>query len=104
MMCNNIGQIAYMDAVRNGLTRIYFGGFFIRGHPATMQRISYAVNFWSKGKIQVTSAHLLLMCHQHFINKAMFLNHEGYLGALGAFLHRHIPPQGIFICDSSLLD
>jgi len=72
MMCNNIGQIAYLDAVRYGLTRIYFSGFFIRDNPATMQRISYAVDFWSKGKIQ-----------------AMFLLHEGYLGALGAFLQRH---------------
>lgn len=71
MMCNNIGQIAYLDAVRHGLTRIYFGGFFILDHPDTMHRISYAVDFWSKGKIQ-----------------AMFLLHEGYLGALGAFLHQ----------------
>jgi len=69
MMCNNIGQIAYLDAVRHGLTRIYFGGFFILDHPDTMHRISYAVDFWSKSKIQ-----------------AMFLLHEGYLGALGAFL------------------
>eukprot|EP00026_Physarum_polycephalum_P005357 Phypoly_transcript_05389.p1 GENE.Phypoly_transcript_05389~~Phypoly_transcript_05389.p1 ORF type:complete len:413 (+),score=47.21 Phypoly_transcript_05389:339-1577(+) len=70
MMCNNIGQIAYLDAIRHNLTRIYFGGFFIRDHPDTMHRISYAVDFWSKSKVQ-----------------AMFLLHEGYLGALGAFLH-----------------
>lgn len=79
MMCNNIGQIAYLDAQRHGLTRIYFGGFFIRDHPDTMQRISFAVNFWSKGKIQ-----------------AMFLSHEGYLGALGAFLsNQNAQPAGM---------
>lgn len=32
--------------------------------------ISYAISFWSKGEI-----------------KANFLRHEGYLGAIGAFLH-----------------
>lgn len=28
---NNIGQIAYMNAEKYGLDRIYFGGYFIRG-------------------------------------------------------------------------
>ncbi|KAJ3038029.1 hypothetical protein HDV00_001073 [Rhizophlyctis rosea] len=42
------------------------------GHPITMNTLSYAINFWSKGRI-----------------KALFLRHEGYLGAMGAFL-RHV--------------
>ncbi|KYQ99797.1 pantothenate kinase [Tieghemostelium lacteum] len=69
MVSNNIGQIAYLNSQRYGLNRIYFGGFFIRDHPNTMQRISFAIDFWSKGK-----------------TKASFLVHDGYLGALGAFL------------------
>ncbi|EFA83432.1 pantothenate kinase [Heterostelium album PN500] len=69
MVSNNIGQIAYLNSQRYGLNKIYFGGFFIRDHPNTMQRISFAIDFWSKGK-----------------TKAMFLVHDGYLGALGAFL------------------
>ncbi|KAK4423830.1 Pantothenate kinase [Sesamum alatum] len=69
MISNNIGQIAYLNALRFGLKRIFFGGFFIRGHSYTMDTISVAVNFWSKGDA-----------------KAMFLRHEGFLGALGAFL------------------
>lgn len=37
-----------------------------------MNTLSYAINFWSKGTI-----------------KALFLRHEGYLGAVGAFMkHR----------------
>lgn len=101
---NNIGQIAYLNAQAHGLKRIYFGGCFIRGtriilqplsgpssllrtrlsseltvllyystgHPITMNTLSYAINFWSKGTI-----------------KALFLRHEGYLGAVGAFMkHR----------------
>eukprot|EP00118_Oscarella_pearsei_P014701 m.127990 g.127990 ORF g.127990 m.127990 type:complete len:153 (+) comp37940_c0_seq32:811-1269(+) len=34
-----------------------------------MRTISFAINYWSKGEI-----------------KALFLRHEGYLGAVGAFL------------------
>lgn len=69
MISNNIGQIAYLNALRFGLKRIFFGGFFIRGHAYTMDTISVAVNFWSKGEA-----------------KALFLLHEGFLGALGAFV------------------
>ncbi|KAK3589702.1 hypothetical protein CHS0354_015215 [Potamilus streckersoni] len=65
---NDIGQIAYLQARLHGLKKIYFGGYFIRGHPITMNTITYAINFWSKGEIQ-----------------PLFLRHEGYLGAIGAF-------------------
>ncbi|CAA0820909.1 Pantothenate kinase 2 [Striga hermonthica] len=40
-----------------------------RGHAYTMDTISFAVHFWSKGQAQ-----------------AMFLRHEGFLGAIGAFM------------------
>ncbi|KAK9277422.1 hypothetical protein L1049_006965 [Liquidambar formosana] len=69
LISNNIGQISYLTALRFGLKRIFFGGFFIRGHAYTMDTISVAVHFWSKGEA-----------------KAMFLRHEGFLGALGAFM------------------
>ncbi|KAJ3310341.1 Pantothenate kinase 4 [Boothiomyces sp. JEL0838] len=69
LVSNNIGQIAYLNAQAHGIQRIYFSGFFISGHPITMNTLSYAIAFWSKGKI-----------------KAQFLRHEGYLGAVGAFL------------------
>jgi len=68
---NNIGQIAYLHAEKHGLPRIYFGGSFIGGHSQTMNTLSYAIRFWSKGTKQ-----------------AYFLRHEGYLGAVGAFLKR----------------
>ncbi|SCZ99213.1 BZ3500_MvSof-1268-A1-R1_Chr7-1g09435 [Microbotryum saponariae] len=66
---NNIGQIAYMNAEKHHLDRIYFGGGFIRGHAATISTLSYAIRFWSKGT-----------------KKALFLRHEGYLGGIGAWL------------------
>lgn len=48
MVAYNIGQLAHLNATRHGIKRILFGGFFIRGHPYTMETISYAINFWSK--------------------------------------------------------
>ncbi|KAG6766401.1 hypothetical protein NC652_021976 [Populus alba x Populus x berolinensis] len=69
MISNNIGQISYLNALRFGLKRIIFGGFFIQSHSYTMDTIAVAVHFWSKGEA-----------------KAMFLRHEGFLGALGAFM------------------
>ncbi|KAL8643112.1 MAG: hypothetical protein Q9228_000292 [Teloschistes exilis] len=68
---NNIGQIAYLQSEKHNLERIYFGGSFIRGHRQTIQTLSYAIDFWSKGE-----------------KKAYFLRHEGYLGSVGAFLKR----------------
>ncbi|KAL9599962.1 MAG: hypothetical protein Q9179_003379 [Wetmoreana sp. 5 TL-2023] len=68
---NNIGQIAYLQSEKHNLGHIYFGGSFIRGHRQTIQTLSYAINFWSKGE-----------------KKAYFLRHEGYLGSVGAFLKR----------------
>lgn len=66
---NNIGQIAYMNAEKYGLDRIYFGGFFIRGHAATVATLSYAIRFWSKGT-----------------KRALFFRHEGFLGSIGAWI------------------
>jgi len=68
---NNIGQIAYLHAEKHNCEHIYFGGSFIGGHWQTMATLSYAIQFWSKGSKQ-----------------AYFLRHEGYLGAVGAFLRR----------------
>lgn len=72
---NNIGQIAYMNAEKYNLDRIYFGGCFIRGHAATISTLSYAIRFWSKGT-----------------KRALFLRHEGFLGSIGAWI-RNIEPE-----------
>ncbi|XP_077106184.1 4'-phosphopantetheine phosphatase isoform X2 [Ranitomeya variabilis] len=69
MISNDIGQLACLYAKQHNLSQVYFGGFFIRGHPVTMHTISYSINFFSKGEVQ-----------------ALFLRHEGYLGTIGAFL------------------
>ncbi|KAG6473224.1 hypothetical protein ZIOFF_067137 [Zingiber officinale] len=65
----NIAQIGFLVAALLGLKRVFFGGSYIRGHPSTMDNISYAINYWSKGQMEAT-----------------FFRHEGFLGALGALM------------------
>ncbi|XP_075667406.1 pantothenate kinase 1-like isoform X2 [Castanea sativa] len=65
-----IAQISYLVAAPLGIKRICFGGSYIRGHASTMDNISYGLNFWSKGQVA-----------------AVFLQHEGFLGAVGALLN-----------------
>ncbi|AET37283.1 pantothenate kinase Ecym_1024 [Eremothecium cymbalariae DBVPG len=65
----NIGQIAFLQAKIHNVKRIYFAGSYIRGHLTTMNTLSYAINFWSKGSMH-----------------AFFLKHDGYLGSTGSFL------------------
>ncbi|CAB9528182.1 Pantothenate kinase 4 [Seminavis robusta] len=69
MVTNNIGQVAYLNAQLNKTSRIYFVGNFLRGNKLSQRRLSFAINYWSKGEME-----------------ALFLEHEGYFGALGAFL------------------
>lgn len=81
---NNIGQIAHMTAEKYDLDRIYFGGCFIRGHQATISTLSYAIRFWSKGT-----------------KRAFFLRHEGYLGAIGAWI-KHLDDPLQMLDDKGL--
>lgn len=57
MVSYNISHLAYLNAKAYGIQRVFFGGFYIRGHPYTMETISYAIRFWSKAR----PLHLLLM-------------------------------------------
>lgn len=69
MISFNAAQIACLNARLHGVERIFFAGFFIRSQPRVMAMITQAVAYWGKGKL-----------------KALFLRHEGYLGAVGSFL------------------
>lgn len=69
MITINIGQVSYLNAQLMNTSRIYFVGNFLRENKLSQRRLSYAINYWSKGKME-----------------ALFLEHEGYFGALGAFL------------------
>ena len=70
MISNNLGQLAYLNALRYNCKHVYFAGNFLRvENTIAMRTLSYAISFWSKGTME-----------------GLFLRHEGYCGALGAFL------------------
>jgi len=69
MLSNNIAQLGYLNAQLYKLKRIYFSGGFLQDNEFVWSRFGFGVNFWSKGEMQ-----------------AMFLEHNSYLGALGALL------------------
>ena len=84
------GQLAYHNARCHNLKRICFGGHFTRSRPVVMSKLSFAINFWSRGEMKVSS---VLNCVVNRLSvaepdafQALFLLHEGYLGGLGAFL------------------
>ncbi|XP_048365699.1 pantothenate kinase 2, mitochondrial [Sphaerodactylus townsendi] len=66
---NNIGSIARMCALNENINRVVFVGNFLRINTISMKFLAYALDYWSKGQL-----------------KAFFLEHEGYFGAVGAFL------------------
>lgn len=66
---NNIGSIARMCALNENIDRVVFAGNFLRINMVSMKLLAYAMDFWSKGQL-----------------KALFLEHEGYFGAVGALL------------------
>ncbi|XP_020241723.1 pantothenate kinase 1-like isoform X1 [Asparagus officinalis] len=79
----NIAQVSFLVASLLGLNRVYFGGSYIRGHASIMDNISYAIDYWSKGQMQ-----------------AVFLRHEGFLGALGAFMsYESLNINGLILND-----
>lgn len=69
MVTINIGSIARMCADNQNIHRVVFIGNFLRVNQLSMNLLSYAVNYWSKGDM-----------------KALFLEHEGYFGAVGCFV------------------
>uniref|UniRef100_A0A674MJG2 Pantothenate kinase 3 n=1 Tax=Takifugu rubripes TaxID=31033 RepID=A0A674MJG2_TAKRU len=66
---NNIGSIARMCAVNEKIERVVFVGNFLRINTVSTKLLAYAMDFWSKGQL-----------------RALFLEHEGYFGAVGALL------------------
>lgn len=53
MIANNISQIAYLNAKVKGVDNIFFTGGFVSENSYLWTRLSFAINFWSKGTKQV---------------------------------------------------
>lgn len=71
MITNNVGSIAYLHSQRYEIQRIVFSGNFLKNNKVAMNSLAYSLRYWSSGKI-----------------KPLFLEHEGFFGAIGALLLR----------------
>ncbi|KPJ15415.1 Mitogen-activated protein kinase kinase kinase 4 [Papilio machaon] len=61
------------DLAHHHFLLVVFCGNFLRVNPLSMKLLSYAMSYWSRGAL-----------------KALFLEHEGYFGAVGCLLHLDI--------------
>ncbi|CAC5395002.1 coaW [Mytilus coruscus] len=66
---NNIGSIARMVATTEKIDKVVFVGNFLRVNTISMKLLAYAMEYWSDGAL-----------------KALFLEHEGYFGAMGCIM------------------
>lgn len=66
---NNIGLLARLCALNQNIEKVVFIGNFLRVNPIAMKLLAFAMDYWSQGTL-----------------KALFLEHEGYFGALGCLL------------------
>ncbi|XP_026393976.1 pantothenate kinase 2-like isoform X1 [Papaver somniferum] len=83
MISQNIGQIASLNARIYEIKRIFFGGSFIKDNTCALETLSSSVHYQTDGAA-----------------KAMFLRHEGFVGALGALMS-YENKHGLLIKDES---
>jgi len=70
MVAQNVTQIAFLNALVHGSERVIFTGNFLRHNRIAQRALSTMMYNWSRGNV-----------------KALFMEHEGYFGAIGAFLY-----------------
>ena len=66
---NTVSAMAKMCASASSVDRVLFIGNYLRNNRMSMQMLTYAMDYWSNGSV-----------------KALFMEHEGYSGALGALI------------------
>ena len=66
---NTVASIANMCAAAAKVERVVFVGNYLRNNEMSMQMLAYSMEYWSGGTI-----------------RALFMEHEGYFGALGTLL------------------
>ena len=76
MISFNIGQLACYQSTLHKIDTIYFVGNYVRGNIIGQKQICFAVNFMGGNKVS-----------------PRFLQHDGYLGALGAFMREFETPE-----------
>ena len=69
MVAQNITQIAYLNAKLHHTKRIVFTGNFLRHNPIALRTLTSNLKLFSGNEVE-----------------ALFMEHEGFFGAIGAFL------------------
>jgi len=69
MITQHLALVAHLNAQVHGIRKVVFAGSFLRHNPICLRTLAYALDYMSHGETQ-----------------ALFMTHEGYLGALGALL------------------
>lgn len=77
MVTNNVGSLAMLHARPAGVRCVLFTGSFLHHNKLALRLLAVAVDFWSKGQM-----------------KAVFMQHEGHAGAVGALLSAMCPSVG----------
>ena len=67
--------LSYNILILQNVERVIFVGNYLCGNKMSMQMLAYAMDYWSTNTV-----------------KALFLEHEGYFGALGSMLF-HLDPD-----------
>jgi len=75
MIAQNITQITHLNARLHGINRVFFTGNFLRHNDTAARTIVEQMNRWAT-----------LDTSEQIPVQAMFLQHEGYFGAIGALL------------------
>lgn len=69
MVAQNVTQLAYLNAKLHQTKRIIFTGNFLRHNTIALRTLTTNLRIWSGGEVE-----------------AIFTEHEGFFGAIGAFL------------------
>mmetsp|Transcript_7343 Transcript_7343/g.9597 ORF Transcript_7343/g.9597 Transcript_7343/m.9597 type:complete len:530 (+) Transcript_7343:353-1942(+) len=70
MIAQNVTQIAFLNARLHKSSRVVFTGNFLRHNMIAQRTLSKSMRVWSNGEIA-----------------PLFMEHEGYFGAMGSFLY-----------------
>jgi len=91
MISQNLAQIAHLNAQVHGLRRVFFTGNFLRGNDLAMRTIVYTLQRMPRvvvhGELGRRKRDLLLPVGAE-PTEAVFFRHEGYFGAIGAYLEQ----------------
>lgn len=83
MVTNNIAQIAYINAQKEGVDTIFFAGNFFRRNDIAMKALDEGISLLLLFAFNMT---LGIRFWSGGAKNALFLRHEGYFGAVGSLL------------------